>query len=298
MTDDVSSKQGIDAKTFQKPLAELAETLALKVQREAVKTIKPQYVAIDVYVMIRQTLKTYELFFYLNADERRKNDPFWHVGFSTAILPLVRCMIDCLYNITALLENPVARGRLFRASGYRRMIEGLSSDEKRYGGDPAWDSHLARQRGLRDEDMRINGFAKDDVMDSPHWPTLSAYLRPKKNTPLSPHQQFLRRLTFGFWQEYSAIAHATFNGLSPTAIFYTKGDVPYEVRPQVEEAGETMISRTLLRVAGILLCVLTEVQAHFLFDGAHINERLVKGWTAVLPAFEIKNSTSCVTPSL
>jgi hypothetical protein len=280
--------QGIDATIFQRPLAELAETIALKMQREVVKTIKPQYVAIDIYVMIRQALKIYELFFYLNADDRRKNDSFWHIGYSAAILPLLRCMIDCLFNITMLLDNPKVNGYRFRASGYRRLIDGLAADQLRYGGSPAWDAHLAEQRKLRDEDMRMNGFALVDVMQTDYWPTLSAYLRPKKDIPFSPHQEFLKTLTLGYWREYSALAHATFNGLSSTAIFYTKGDVPHEDREKFEEAGETVISRHLLRVVGILLCILTEIQVHFMFDDARINERLLKGWNAVLPALEIK----------
>jgi hypothetical protein len=283
-----SPKHGIDATTFQRPLAELAETLALKVQREAVKTMKPQYVAIDIYVMIRQVLKTYELFFYLNNDERRNTDPFWHVGYSTAVLPLIRCMIDCLYNITALLEHPVENGQRFRASGYKRTLEGLSADSQRYGGDPVWDAYLDEQRKNTEWDMRINGFTLTEVMQANHWLTLSTYLRPKRNSPLSPHQTFLKTLTFGFWQEYSGMAHATFNGLRPTAIFYSKGDVPSEQRAQFEESAEAMISRHLLRVVGILICVLTEVQAYFRFDGARINDRLRDGWNAVLPAMEIK----------
>jgi hypothetical protein len=49
-----------------------------------------------------------------------------------------------------------------------------------------------------------------------------------------------------------------------------------------------MVSRHVIRVVGILLCILTEVHAYFRFDGANINERLIKGWDAVLPALEIK----------
>jgi hypothetical protein len=49
-----ASKQNIDAKAFQKPLAELGNTIALKAEREGVKLIEPRYVAIDIYVMIRQ----------------------------------------------------------------------------------------------------------------------------------------------------------------------------------------------------------------------------------------------------
>src|SRR5713226_4014364 len=93
----------IDAKTFQEQLGRLSLTIALKVQREGSKILpKPDFVYVDIYVMLKQAHHTCNLFFYLNADERRKGkgDGAWKVGYSIVILPLVRCMIDCLYNIT------------------------------------------------------------------------------------------------------------------------------------------------------------------------------------------------------
>jgi hypothetical protein len=52
--------------------------------------------------------------------------------------------------------------------------------------------------------------------------------------------------------------------------------------------GERLIFKTTFRVAGILLCILTEVQAYFQFDGARINERLHEAWNALRPIPEIK----------
>ncbi|HXZ11331.1 MAG TPA: hypothetical protein VEG64_02975 [Candidatus Sulfotelmatobacter sp.] len=279
--------QYIDARSFQRPLAELAETIALKVQREAVKTVKPGFLAIDVYVMIRHVLKTYELFFYINADERRQNDSAWHVGFSVAALPLVRCMIDSLYNITMLLDDP-ANAYKFRASGYRQSLEAIAKDEARYGGDPTMDAYIASRREFIGQSMRADGTTIDEVSEATLWPTMSAYLRTKEGVPLTPHQSFLKELTYGFWQEYSGIAHSTFQGLMRTATFYSPRDVPHEKRDEFDEAVDAMISMHLKRVVGVLLCVLTEVQAHFRFEGARINQRLHRAWDAVIAAAEIR----------
>ena len=278
----------LDARTFQRPLAELAETISLKVQREAIKTVKPAFLAVDVYAMIRHVLKTYELFFYLNSDDRRKTDHAWHIGYTAAALPLIRCMIDSLYNITMLLEDP-AKAYEFRASGYRQALEAIAKDEIRYGGEPVWDDYIRGRRDFIDVSMRADGTTPDEVSKAPLWPTLSAYLRVREGIPLTPHQQFLKELTYGFWQEYSGMAHSTFQGLMPTAIFYSTRDVPHEGRANFDDnVVETMIFMHLRRVIGILLCVLTEVQVHFRFDGARINERLHKGWNAVLSVTEIK----------
>src|SRR4051812_26373215 len=106
----MTTKDGLvhlDAGTFQQPLSDLANTLALKVQREGPKRIpKPIFLIADIYMLIRQAAHTYDLFFYVNADEKRHKEAGWKVAYGAVILPLIRCMIDCLYNVTAMLEDP------------------------------------------------------------------------------------------------------------------------------------------------------------------------------------------------
>ena len=95
-----------DAGTYQKPLGALAEVLALKLSREATKLIRPAYAAIDMHVMLRVTMRAYDLLHYINADERREKDTDWRLSYTISSLPLIRNMIDCLYNITAILQDP------------------------------------------------------------------------------------------------------------------------------------------------------------------------------------------------
>jgi hypothetical protein len=133
--------------------------------------------------------------------------------------------------------------------------------------------------------MRLNGFTVNEVSATKLWLTLGRYLR---ELPMTPNKVFLQKLTLGFWREYSGMSHAAFHGLIPTAPFFAPRDVPMELRPHFDDHADRMLSMHLLRVVGILLCILTEVQAHFRFDGARINERLMQGWTAVLVAIEIK----------
>jgi hypothetical protein len=279
----------IDGRTFQQPLVELANTIALKVQREGLKMLPtPVWVTTDIFVLLRQAMHTYDLFFFLNADNRRREDTDWRVAYSIAILPLIRCMIDCLYNITVILQYPVVKGYQFRASGYKKTLEALDADEQRYGGDPKWDAYIAKQRAFLGILIQNDGLTVSAVREAKSWPTLSAYLRVKQNVALTPHQEFLKKLTYGFWQEYSGMAHGTFEGLLPTAMFYTVKDVPHEYRPKIEIGLETMIAIHIPRLAAVLLCMLTEVQAYFRFDGARINQRLHLVWNALLPAPEVR----------
>jgi hypothetical protein len=283
-------KHEIDARTFQKQLGSLGNTLALKVEREGHKALpKPDFVFADIYMMLRQALAIYDLFFFINADKRRKEDTDWKVAYSAAILPLIRCMIDCLYNITAILNNPGPRGYQFRESGYKKILESLEADEKRYGGDLKWDTYIAKRRAETAHAIGIDNLTMDEVKNAKSWPTLSGYLRAKSGTPLTRHQEFLKKLTLGFWQEYSGMAHATYQGLLPTAYFFTPDNLPHEDRPRFETlVADSMISISIFRVAAILLCTLTEVQAYFRFDGARINQRLHEVWNALLPIAEIK----------
>jgi hypothetical protein len=284
-----SLKPHLDARTFQPQLASLANTLALKVQREGPKILpKPIFVTTDMFVLLRHAHHTYDLFFFLNADYRRQKDTDWRPAYSAASLPLIRCMIDSLYNITVILTNPGPKAYAFRASGYKKVLEALDADEKRYGGSPKWDEWIDRQRRFIGSLILGDGFTESEVRSAKTWKTLSAYLMVKKGVPLTPHQEFLKKLTYGFWQEYSGMAHATFEGLLPTAMFYTSKDIPHEFRPQVEVGLETMISIHIPRLSAVLLCMLTEVQAYFRFDGARINQRLHEIWNVLLVAPEVK----------
>jgi hypothetical protein len=290
MAEQTTPRIDIDARTFQKQLGELANTVGLKVEREGPKLLGAAgFVAIDIYVMIRQALTIYDLLFFLNADERRNSDINWKVSYSAAVLPLVRCVIDCLYNITVLIENPGPNGYRFRESGFKLALSALDNDEKQYAGDKSWDGYIAERRRFIAQAMQIHGLTLEEVKNAKTWPTLSGYLRVKKGVALTSNQEFLKKLTFGFWQEYSGIAHATFQGLMTAAIFYSAQDVPYEHRPHFETVlVENMISTNIFRAAGILLCIVTEVQASFRFEGARINQRIHEVWNALILAPEIK----------
>ena len=148
----------ISASTFQKPLKDLAEVLAQKVKREAPGRLSaPRFVCVDLHVLIRQAMYTYDLLFYLNADDRRDTDPFWRNAYTIVALPLVRNMIDCLYNITAILQDPAGKGSLRRESGYCKAFEALDDTEKRYGGQPAWDEWIEKNREALELGIRACG---------------------------------------------------------------------------------------------------------------------------------------------
>ncbi len=144
---ETASECDLDVSPFQKPLCQLAEVLAQKIKREAPKLLAaPNFVSVDLHVLIRQAMHTYDLLFYLHADERRENDCYWRPAYTMVSLPLIRNMIDSFYNITAILQDPAANGAWFRKSGFKRALEALDEDEGYYRGQPKWDSWIAKNR--------------------------------------------------------------------------------------------------------------------------------------------------------
>ena len=272
----------IDAGSFQRQIESLAVTLINKVEREGLATIRtPEYVVTDIGVLIRKAIYTYDALYFLNTDGISSHTG-WRLGYSFAVLPVLRTMIDCLYNATALMKDPVLNGRLFRMSGYLKLLSNLDKDEARYGHKAKWKLFIDKRRSMLRDNLRGAGFKEEEIRASKeYWPTLSKYVKPPKGVSLTEHQQFLKAFSFGFWDEYSAISHATFPGLMETAPFYMLDRTAHEERDALREQGHINIDMHLFRAAGILLSLITEVQLYFRFEGASIVERLNECWKAL-----------------
>jgi hypothetical protein len=281
----------INAANFQNQLVRLAETIAQKLKREASNQLPgvPGFVSFDLHVLTRQAMQTYDLFFYINADERREKDCYWRPAYSVVILPLIRNMIDCLYNITSILQNPRVNGPWYKMAGFKKLLEALDEDQKRYGGRPDWDQWIKRGRDFFDFEVRRHNLTMVEVLAQPPWPTLGQYIgRQHKGGTYTRHQDFLRSLVYGPWREYSAIAHGGSDGLTPIAVYFVSDSLTHEQRDDFETHHPRLLFMHLTRAAAMLLCMVTEVQAHFRFDGATINERICEVWSVLKPAFEVQ----------
>jgi hypothetical protein len=287
---DLDKKPRINAKTFQEPLAKLAEVMAQKVKREGARYLQaPDFVADDMFTIIRQALATYHLLFYLNADERREQDCYWNNKYGVVTAPLVRSMIDCLYNITAILEDP-ERGVAYRKSGLKNRLADIEEDERNYRGKPEWDSYNANQKLVLRSLIAGSLLSEDDILHAKNWPTLGTYLRGKPED-MTPNQRFLKTFTHMQWRQYSALSHSTFEGYIgelPAAAYFIIDSLPHEMRPRIEEMYLTFLTRHIGRAALILLCLVTELQMYFRFEGADINNRIVGIWDTLMGLFEAK----------
>jgi len=118
-----------------------------KVFREGHEHIRrPEFVREDIATLIRYAASVYNLLNYLNADERRKEDCWWYVRYGVTAMSLVRVLIDCLYNVTAILENPTEKGPAYRKSGLKKTLDDLDEDFRLYEGQSDRRQYIAQRR--------------------------------------------------------------------------------------------------------------------------------------------------------
>jgi hypothetical protein len=289
----------VDAKTFQDALGELAKTMVNKVFREGRQHIPgPPYVSEDITMLIRYGTSVYNLLNYLNADERRKNDSYWYLRYGVTGMSLVRCLIDCLYNVTAILEDPQERAVSYRKSGLRKTLDDIEEDFQRYGGDPDSREFLDQRRKAVDLLVRMSDFTVDELMElKKHemWPTFGQYVNTlQAGGTRSPNQEFLKMFTYLHWRQYSALSHGAYEGFIgtlgtiPVGSYYMDDWLPPELRDKLDDTYGYFLGTHIGRSATVLLCLLTEIQAYCRFDGANIDDRLCKTWGALLPLHATK----------
>ena len=226
----------IDASTYQQLIARLSETMAQKVLREGHKQIPaPATFHPDIFISIRQAQNTYNFLHWVHSDDLRASVG-WRDTYTVACEPLIRNLMDNLYTITLLLQDPYTRGRQFRASGIRKGFLYVAAEEARYMGKPEWDKWIAESRAKLDTILRSTGFTQAEVMNKkqfPDWPTLGKYLRTQ---PLDDHKKFLETFTFGPWKQYSSVAHGGPEGLHEVGMFLYRDGHPHEERPLIDDA--------------------------------------------------------------
>lgn len=280
------SLPAIDAGLFSQQIADLAETLRNKVEREGQSSLLNPNLTTDISVMLRQLIWTYNLLCWINADDTRHGLVGYRDAYSFVSLPLVRTIIDGFYNCTALLDDP-SRSRSFRIGGFFRLRQALREDEELHKGDPAWQEDFQNRRCLLQRGLAEDNLSATDLDDKKNkWPLLGEYLGQKPDTP---HRQLLRRISLGFWREYSSISHASYDGLVQLFPFIARDRLPHEMRtPQLDDYRLRTFFMHYARAAVLLLSLLTEIQHFFKFDGANIDKRLREIWSAMLRIYEAK----------
>jgi len=284
----------VDASSFQEPTLSLIESLANKVHREGPKLglepAPPIYFFADLFVTLRQCREIAMLLCFINADEGQTEGFDRTKGYALQALQLVRALIDRLYNVCSLLEEPTSRAPRFRASGYKKANLALEEDKCRYGHltDTDWPRHLAVQAKLLQASMDRDGINIRSPQCPATWLTLGRYLQSAEGK--SERGKFLNRFIQGFWRDYSGLSHGTFEGLFTWAFFSMPDVLPHDMRPELTDTALRTIAVHLGRAFGVIACLLTEIQAYFHFedDATNIDDRLHRVWNALVVIPEVR----------
>jgi hypothetical protein len=133
------------------------------------------------------------------------------------------------------------------------------------------------------------------VVTAEMWPTFGQYTNTMQpGSILSENQQFLARFAHMEWRQYSALSHGAFEafisipGKVAVAGYYIDDFLTQEKQEEVASSYDSFMTLHLGRAATVLLCLVTELQAHCRFDGHNINERICGVWSALVPLFEAK----------
>jgi hypothetical protein len=171
----------------------------------------------------------------------------------------------------------------------RKRLDDIDEDRAAYAGKPEWEVYLDRQRDNLEAVIRASGFTEEEVRRTDKWKTLGIYLISGKKGDATPHQKFLKTFTHMHWRQYSALAHAGYDGYLgeiPSGAYFVLDSLPHERRAPIEKAYIAVLTKHIGRAAVALLCIVTEVQLYFRFDGADINNRICQMWASLLPFFE------------
>lgn len=274
----------IDASRFPSAISELAQTIINKLEREGGTVAGLPDNGLEISLILRQVAHTYALIRFINADEIRLEHHGYRSAYSFVSLPLVRTMIDGLYNCTAMLNDP-SSARRYKISGFFRMRETIRANEAAYADKPEWVESLTFERRSYEEGLRLYGIKTAELDNKKNiWPLLGEYLRGAD----SPHKRILRKLTLGFWREYSSISHASFDGVTNICPFLVGRDLPVRSYEMLNDATERTLAMHVFRAGGLLMSLLTEIQHSCKFEGANIDRRLTDTWASMLDIYEIK----------
>jgi hypothetical protein len=277
----------LNADTFQSQIISLSETLAQKVLREGHKHIAgPKYLPFDMFVLIRHAQAALRFFGWVNADEHRA-DCRWREEYMVMALASIRSIIDCLYIVLVMLDDPSEMAVTYRLSGFDTKLKRLKDEKDRYGSDPDWQDYLTKRKEIIRLGIRMSGFDPDAMPPRRKWITMGRYIgdKPSQDSDL---QGFLRTFTLGPWREYSQVLHASFEGVTTFSSFYMQDLMPHEKRFGVEDVFVRAMTTHYVRATLLLLCIVTELQAYCGFKDARINERIHEVWDALAETYETK----------
>jgi hypothetical protein len=193
--------------------------------------------------------------------------------FVLSVPPLVRSLLDQVFTVCFISEDPQTRSLQYHKSGWREINERNTRERKRYGNDPKWERRLTEQHKLLQQLAVLANIASEESTDPKkfinYWPIPSQMIK-GCHAPVT--REFMKFLEDWFYRELSQEAHLSQPGLISRA-YPLIIDLPPE---RIDE--HIALRRSMFAMTTITLTValLSEIQGILRFP--EISERLKYLW--------------------
>jgi hypothetical protein len=161
--------------------------------------------------LVMVSANTYRTIVYVCADTPESSERKLEYGLS--MTPLARTLLDALFAVVYLFDDPVARADEFYRGGWREMFEENARYHAAYGHDPSWAAFSAdHDRRLAQVETLIGITAAERTNSSSvgFWPTPAAM---KKKIANTDRKKFLDYMNDWFMREMSQDTHLSWPGL-------------------------------------------------------------------------------------
>ena len=119
---------------------------------------------------------------YLCADS--PPDHARRAEFAIVVPPLARTLLDSIFNLVLIFDDPRVNARWYFTAGWRDEIEHLQRLSEKHKGDPVWAEYIARYRRERldhvERDAGVSAEEKKDPTKISRWPHPGGILRDQR----------------------------------------------------------------------------------------------------------------------
>jgi hypothetical protein len=177
------TKKALDYGVIKNDWTSLLKGMALKLEREFPSALASQGAREFFWLTFRVALNTYNTLVFICAD--KQPDPFRKLEFTISCPPLVRTLVDSLFNVVFVLEDIEPRIVWYYKSGWRESHERLLRYSKAYGSLEGWQEWLevfARYQEQTASHWTINKAERDNFKLIRYWPhRMVNFLRRRSN---------------------------------------------------------------------------------------------------------------------
>ena len=211
-------------------------------------------------VATRTSQFIYESISYLSADS--PPDPLRKLEFGICTSPLIRSLVDLLFTIIFIRENPRSRIKWYHQAGWRETKEILETLEGRYGSNQDWKERFINRNAILEElriAYKVSKKRANRRKTLPKWPIPSRILKEEKLGVRA--KRFLEYLNL-WYRELSQDHHMSGGGIIRV---YSKFLLTPEDHDRVKILKELKTGNVMLTVT-LVLGISTEINDIGNFD--------------------------------